>query len=254
MLPSPNHPLIPLNGSLIYYQGPTLGSGPLPAVIFFALSGRMSLFEDPFNQPVLRLAQQGIRVFSWDLPFHGPNQDPHKAMHHWAHEFIHRPSFLTDFLEICEQNIYYLIDEGIIDPNHLAVAGLSRGGFIATHLAARLPQIQVILGFAPLTQPQPLEELKEAAGTSFDQVALTALVDKLIHRRLRFYMGNRDMRVGTDFCYHFIRHLTEAAFNQGIRSPQVELILYPSVGHNGHGTPPFIFHEGADWMKRQLVM
>jgi pimeloyl-ACP methyl ester carboxylesterase len=253
-LPHNSPPLIPQHGlPPIYYQGPDLQYGALPAVLFFALSAQMSLFEDPFNQPVIRLSQQGIRVFSWDLPFHGPAFDPHDAMRQWAHEFVHHPSFISDFLDLCQCNIDYLIREGFIASQRLAVAGLSRGGFIATHLAARDPRLNIILGFSPLTEPQPLEELKLFQGSSFDQIALTSVVDHLVHARLRFYIGNHDIRVGTDACYQFIRTLTEAAVHKGIRSPAVELIIYPSIGHKGHGTPPSIFHEGADWIKQQLM-
>jgi esterase FrsA len=228
--------------------------GVRPSVIFFALSAYMSLFEDPFNQAVLLLSQQGIRVFSWDLPFHGEGQDPHKAMHHWAHEFIHHPSFIADFLDLCQNNIDYLIGQGLIDSQQLVVAGLSRGGFIATHLAARDSRIKTVLGFAPLTQLNPLEELKPFAAKSLDHLSLSALVDRLIHIRLRFYIGNHDTRVGTDTCFSFIHTLTGTAFSQGVRSPAVELMIYPSVGYKGHGTPPSIFHDGAEWMKRQLLI
>lgn len=248
----PHSSLQPIKGSHIYFQGPDLQMGATPAVFFFALSAQMTLFEDPFNQPVLRLNQAGIRVFSWDLPFHGAGQDPHKAMHYWAHEFIRNPSFIFDFLDLCQNNIDYLIKQQLIDPQCMGVAGLSRGGFVATHLAARDARIKTLLGFAPLTKPRPPEELKSFTETSFDKLALTTLVDQLIHKHLRFYIGNHDTRVDTDFCYSFIHTLTETAFNKGVRSPAVELIIYPSIGHHGHGTPLHIFHDGADWMKQQF--
>lgn len=248
----PLKPLIPPNGSPIYYQGPALHLGILPSVFFFALSAHMSLFEDPFNQSVLRLTQQGIRVFSWDLPFHGPDQSPQEAMQQWVQKFIHQPSFISDFLDLCQHHIQYLIDQGLVDSQQMAVVGLSRGGFIATHLAARDPRIQIVLGFAPLTHPQPLVELDTYPENLFEHLSLITLIDRLIHTRVRFYIGNHDTRVGTDACYQFIRSLTEKAIHQGIRSPSVELILYPSIGYKGHGTPPSIFHEGADWLKRQL--
>jgi len=251
-LPPPS-PLVPKHGSPIYYQGPDLRQGALPAVLFFALSAHATLFEDPFNQLVLHLSQQDIRVFSWDLPFHGQGLDPHEGIRQWAHEFVHHPEFIYDFLDICQHNIDYLEEQDLINTKSLGVAGLSRGGFIAAHLAARDSRLRTILGFAPLTQPHPLEELKHIGTDSFDQISLTAIVDGLIHTRLRFYIGNHDTRVGTTACFHFINTLTVAAFNQGIRSPAVELIIYPSIGYKGHGTPPSIFQDGAEWIKRQII-
>lgn len=248
-----NAPLIPLHGSPIYYQGPDLEAGLKPAVIFFALSAQMSLFVDPFNQPVLYLAQEDVRVFSWDLPFHGKEQDPQDAMRQWAQEFARNPRFVEEFMDICQENVHYLIEQGWINPQALAIAGLSRGGFMATHLAARDSRFKTVLGFAPLTQPQPLEEMHSHSIDSLERISLISLVDQLVHTQLRFYIGNRDTRVSTEACYQFIRALTEAAFTQGIRSPQVELIVYPSIGYKGHGTPPSIFEEGAEWIKRQLI-
>lgn len=252
-MPQINTPLIPLHGSPIYYQGPALEADKKPAVLYFALSAHMSLFVDPFNQPVVRLAQNDIRVFSWDLPFHSKEQDPQDAMRHWAQEFNRNPRFVDDFIDLCQENVNYLIEQGWVDPQALAIAGLSRGGFMATHLAARDPRFKIVLGFAPLTQPQPLEEIEHTSIDLLERIALSSLAPQLVHKQLRFYMGNRDTRVSTDACYQFIRTLTDTAFAQGIRSPQMDLILYPSIGYKGHGTPPFIFEEGADWIKRQLI-
>lgn len=250
----PPSPLIPPYGSPIYYQGVDLQKGTRPAVIFFALSAQMSLFEDPFNPSILRLSEQGIRVFSWDLPFHGPGQNPQDAMYHWAQSYVENPSFIFDFIDLCQINIDYLIAQKLVDPQYLAVAGLSRGAFIATHLAARDPRIKIVLGFAPLTYPQTLEEIPEMSAQSLEKIALISVVEHLIHVRLRFYIGNRDTRVGTDACYTFIQALTEIDFTKGIRSPPVELMIYPSIGHKGHGTPSSIFYEGADWLKQQLIL
>lgn len=252
-MPPHNHLLLTKKGDSIHFTGPSLDEGALPAVIYFALSAQQSLFEDPFNQPAARLSEQGIRVFSWDLPYHGPGLDPRNAMHQWAHAFIHNPGFISDFLDTSQQNVDFLIDQGHIDPKHMGIAGLSRGGFIAAHMSAQDSRFKTLLGFAPLTQPQPLEELKAYDGVSLERISLTSLVHSLIHTSLRFYIGNHDNRVGTDACYQFIHLLTETAIQNGIRSPSVELRIYPSIGYKGHGTPPSIFHEGADWMKQQLI-
>ncbi len=29
--------------------------------------------------------------------------------------------------------------------------------------------------------------------------------------------------------------------------------IYPSIGYKGHVTPPHIFFEGAEWIKRQFI-
>jgi alpha-beta hydrolase superfamily lysophospholipase len=245
--------LMTLDGPSIYYHGADIAEGLKPAILYFALSAEMSLYDDPFNQPVLEWAKNGIRVFSWDLPFHAKGMDPHQAMQHWAEEFAHNPLFLNHFIEACQKNIQFLIDLHLVDQASLAVAGLSRGGFIAAHLAAQNPHLKQVLGFAPLTAPQPIEELQSRSLEKFNEIALTKLADRLSDKQVRCYIGNHDIRVGTDACYAFIKTLTEQAFAKGIRSPQAELIIYPSIGHRGHGTPPHIFLDGARWLIDQLL-
>lgn len=228
------------SGSPIYYTGTSLEEGALPAVIYFALTGESSLFQDPFNQPVKKLNDAGIRVFSWDLPFHSAALSPQESIERWITEFSHSSTFLTDFIEFSQINVTQLESLGLIKKNCLGVMGLSRGAFIATHLAAKEPRIKAVTGFSPLTEPHP-------------SVSLSNLCSSLVHTPLSFYIGNNDTRVGTDLCYKFCRQLTNEALIHGVRSPAVELTLYPSIGHRGHGTPLSIFHQGADWLKQRLL-
>lgn len=251
--PLPNSILTPPHkGPPIYYRGPALSEGPRPAVLFFALSAHSSLYEAPFNQPVLAWIDQNIRVFSWDLPHHGPGLNHHEAMHRWAKDLAQSSSFISDFIDTCAHHVRYLIDQHYVEPASLAVAGLSRGGFIATHLAAQDNRIATILGFAPMTQAPHTEDCHTLAPQNIEAVNLIHLIDRLTHVRLRFYIGNRDKRVSTDACYAFIRALTEKMYAGGMRSPAVELTIYPSIGFKGHGTPPAIFQAGAEWLKAQL--
>ncbi len=48
--------------------------------------------------------------------------------------------------------IRHLIDQHVVDPEKIGAMGLSRGAFIASHIAALVPEIKHILGFAPLTR------------------------------------------------------------------------------------------------------
>jgi len=240
-------------GQSIFYLGPPISEGIKPTVIYFALSAEATLFQDPFNQPALEWAREGIRVFSWDLPFHGKSLDTQAAMFQWAVQFAQNSAFISNFIEECQNNLQFLKNENLIDSTRLAVAGLSRGGFMATHFAARQPDIGLVLGFAPLTQPESLEEFNTGSAQNYRSVELVNLVDQLTYTPLRFYIGNHDIRVKTDACFAFIKELTDRSFSKGVRSPQSELIIYPSIGHKGHGTPPEIFTDGAVWLKNRLL-
>jgi esterase FrsA len=137
----------------------------------------------------------------------------------------------------------------VIQPGCLAAAGLSRGGFIATHLAARYPQIKTVLGFAPATKLMELNGFPPEA----ERWDLEHQIPRLLKVRLKFYIGNRDIRVGTSTAFQFCHHLTEQKFKNGERTPQVEFSMFPSIGHKGHGTPMGVFLDGAEWVRNILM-
>lgn len=240
-------------GLSIYHSGPPLDRGPLPAFFYFALSGSESLDLNPFNQAVTFLDRTKIRVFSFSLPGHEAGGDHKLGMIHWAEGLQQSPSYLEEFLQRAVVNVDYLIAKGWIDPRHIAAGGLSRGGFIATHLAARHPDINTVVGYSPLTALRQLNEFSKLTPHLLHQINLENQIPKLLFKSVRYYIGNRDIRVGTPICFDFIYKLTEAAYHNGLRSPNTELIIYPSIGHKGHGTPPSIFEAGAQWLSSQLV-
>lgn len=232
----------------LQFIGPPLSEGPLPAIFFFAISGRDSLHLDPFNQPVSHWKKFPIRIFSMDLPAHGPGEDKMEAMAAWSEGLTRDPigyfePFFFRFGVVLEQL------SGVIEPGRLAVAGISRGGFIATHLAARYHQIKAVLGYAPAVKLMELNGFPAEA----ERWDLEHLIPKLLNVKLKFYIGNRDIRVGTGPAFHFCQQLAEQKFKNGERSPQVEFSMFPSIGHKGHGTPPEVFLEGAEWARQALL-
>lgn len=251
--------LIDSHGTPVYYTGIGPEGGPLPAFIYFSLSGEESLNLAPYNQPAQTLANEPLRVFSFDIPAHGNDFDKFKAMQKWADWFQAGDYFLENFFQQVTDAIQWLIEIEMIDPQKIAVGGLSRGGFIATHIAAREMRIQSLLCYAPLTQLESLAEFKEfshlpAFERRTDVLNLKHLVEKLTHlKHTRFYIGNHDTRVDTDACYQFIRSFSEKIHEKKARHCAVELNITPSIGHKGHGTAPHIFEEGALWVKKNLL-
>jgi len=229
------------------FLGPSLKEGPLPAVFYFALSARDSLHLDPFNQPARFLSAYPLRVFSMTLPGH--HLDKAEALGDWAKEIKKGHNILETFSAQAVQVIEKLIAQNVIKRGKLGVAGLSRGGFIGCHVAAKTPLVSHILGFAPLTK---LSHLKEFEGMDVAPLELSHLVPHLSNRHLRFYIGNHDTRVGTEHCFHFFSSLVEDAYRKKIRTSPLELIIGPSVGHQGHGTLPPVFRAGAQWLAEQL--
>lgn len=240
----------------IFYTGLGREGGPLPAFFYFALSGEESLSLHPYNQPVTHLQDAPLRIFSLTLPGHGPGFDRLKAMEYWAEEMQVGNYPIENFIENTLKAIEWLISTEMVDPNHMATGGLSRGGFVATHMAAREKRFRTLLGLAPLTRLKEFVEFQKEQGLQAhaERLNLDHLVEHLTHlHHVRFYIGNRDTRVGTDACYHFIRTLSEKVHEKHARHSHVELMITSSLGHKGHGTAPHIFNEGAEWVKYTLI-
>lgn len=237
----------------LLFQGPPLDVGPLPALFYFTLSAEDSLLIDPYNQPAAFLSSYPMRIFSIDLPHHGKGLSALDAMEKWATDILHGNDTITAFIEKMKFAIHELIHRHVIKKEALGICGLSRGAFMATHVAAKVPEISAIVGFAPLTQ---LTFAKEFANLKDEPIArslnLENCIPSLIGKSLRFYIGNRDIRVGTAHCFHFIEKLADASFHHRIRSAPVELIIGPSIGHMGHGTSNPAFQDGAKWLAHKL--
>lgn len=235
----------------LYHTGPALDHGPLPSLFYFAISGPDSLTLDPFNQPVQFLHGKMIRVFSMTLPGHENNLPATGAMAIWAEEMSHGIDRVSPFLDSIQLAVDFAIREKFVDPHKMATAGLSRGGFIAAHLAARDERFRFLLGYAPLTR---LTRIKEYAHLQHNPLALsfdlTHLAEKLTDRHVRLYIGNNDTRVGTRECFDFAMSVVE---HKKVRSSQVELFITPSIGQMGHGTSPEVFRQGADWITANLT-
>lgn len=241
------------SGTTWSFIGPALEQGPMPALFYFALSFHESLAVDPFNQPVVHLADKQIRIFSLDLPSHGHDLPATQAIKAWAESFMLGDDPLTPFIEKIKNSIYELLEQDVLIENQIGVMGLSRGGLIACHVAAKIPFIRYILGFAPLTHLNfSLEFADLKDRPEVEAFSIEALKDQLYDRHIRFYIGNRDLRVGTTLCFESIKQLVETAFMNKMRSPQIELIISPSIGHLGHGTPKETFELGADWIGSKL--
>ena len=234
------------------YVGPDISEGKLPAIFYFSLSAKESLTLDPFNQPVTFLADLPLRVFSMTIPGHEEGRDPKEAVGYWASEMAKGNALIPAFVKECSEAATYLVENEIA--SDLSVAGLSRGAFIACHVAAINPAVKRILGFAPLTRLSHAKEFEEMADQKEVQaLALENLKGKLYDRKLRFYIGNHDRRVGTEHTFSFISKLSDAAFENRIRSSPIELIIGPSTGFMGHGTSPEVFKSGAEWLQSEVL-
>jgi len=236
----------------VYHTGPALEQGQLPSIFYFALSGPDSLTLDPYNQPVQFLQDHQIRFFSLTLPAHEEGLSPHNALTVWTDEMVKGVDLLHPFFDAVESAVEYVVQQKLADPHKLGVAGLSRGGFVASHVAARDKRFRHILQFAPVTR---LEKAKEFHALQnhpiLHSLDLFKLAPRIADRNIRLYIGNRDTRVDTRSCFEFAMHLVDHAHT---KFPPISLFINSSIGQYGHGTPPEIFREGANWLADCLTI
>ena len=237
-------------GTTIYHLGPPLSQGALPTVFYFALTGEESLSLQPFAQVPLFLSSKNFRVFSLTLPYHKEKLSHMKSMEKWAEALSEGTDFISPFIEDCLDAIDFVIKEGFTDPKRLATAGISRGGYIASLLGAKESRVSFILGFAPVTD---LTTLQRFDFMKNDPYSIVAIKDQLVSKQIKYYIGNRDERVGTERCFESLLSVIDAAAKTGIRSPRIELVMYPSIGYKGHGTPDKAFIDGATWLSNKFT-
>lgn len=233
----------------IRYVGPDITSGPMPLILYFSIRAQESLTLDPYNQPVHFVEGNDLRVFSITLPGHFEGQDKFKAMKYWSEHLDE----LDSFIQKSHSFISHLVDKKITEDQKIATMGLSRGGLIATHLLAH-QNISASLSFAPVTDLKALLEFDHPKPENFiSKLSLENQMEHLYAKKIRYYIGNRDLRVGTKSAFHWVESLANYAYDQRVRSPQIELFIVPSTGQFGHGTLPHTFEEGAKWLKKQIV-
>lgn len=287
-----------------YAGGPPMDDASpvaLPCVIYFALTAEQSLELAPFNQLVRLLLRGGdmssvrtaanahpkdparaadmaaetdraahLRVLSVTLPYHGDMAANENALAQWAARYQEGADVVSFFTRKASEALDSLVERGHVDPNHVYVAGLSRGGLLACHLAMRSKHISTVLAFSPVTRLTDLQEFKhfnppdgenhdehtplpDASRRKVEEVSLLSdrCVDGLSECTVRVYSGNADTRVGTRNCFDLSAALADRAREKNIRSPPHEYIMYCSLGRDGHGTSGDVFAVGARWLLRK---
>lgn len=240
------------------FFGPSLSAGPLPALFYFALSAQDSLALDPFNQPVTylkHLTHTSLRIFSVTIPGHENHLPKEKALETWAHAIKQGKDPITPFIQAIGHILDYLFEQHALVKEKIALAGLSRGGYIATLAAARYPCCKIVLGFSPMIRLDRAKEFADIQNSPLvDALSLVHTLPHLTQTQIKYYIGNRDTRVGTKAVFEWISSLAQLAHDTRAKNGSFQLMMHDSVGLMGHGTPPHIFEEGAQWIQNMLSL
>ncbi|MDA0833908.1 MAG: prolyl oligopeptidase family serine peptidase [Planctomycetota bacterium] len=244
-----------------------LGDKPdAPAPTLFVFGGDMhsALVGVDVNHIGRRLIPHGYLCVSLDVPCHGSDVRPGETpggLVGWKDRIVNGENLVKSFTNNVSSVLDYLIKEKFSDPEHVAISGTSRGGFMAFHAGAADERVKQVIAFAPVTNLGALTEFK---GTETDERvqahSTIHLADKLVGKPLWIVIGNDDNRVSTDDCLATGREIIKQS--KGKLNPvPVEIRLVGTTDHRLHAVPTPQFgqlcaphEEAAKWLLLQRIV
>jgi esterase FrsA len=228
------------------------GSKPAPTLFFFAGAATSTLLSGDFTKCGHLLMKDGVLLVAIDIPAHGDDVrkgEPPGGINGWRHRLEKGEDPIRPFTKKVSKVLDYLVKEGYTDPKRVGAVGTSRGGFIASHVAAADPRFQAIVQFAPVTDLLAVREFKGLEKHALTTgLHVTHLTYKLAGRSFWFCIGNNDTRVSTDETIAFTRKLVRAAEAKKAKL-DVYLVVAPTPGHTIHKTA---HDEAATWLRQRL--
>jgi dienelactone hydrolase len=226
---------------------------PAPTLFGFASDIKTTLTDPKYNRVGLKLAEQGYLCVALDAPCHGNDNKEHlpNELEGWRQRLERGDDLLGQFNAKCTKVLDHLVAQGYTDPARVAVAGTSRGGFLALHFAAAEPRVQVAAAFAPVTVVRALREFNGIAGDAAraaDAMNAVNVAEKLAGRPIWICIGNNDGRVGTDHAIALTRKLVELSRTAN-KSAQIELHV---TATEGHSTRPTAHAEAAAFIAARM--
>jgi esterase FrsA len=237
---------------------------PAPTVLLLAHSLETMQADPHYTDAGRLLTPYGFIGVALDPPAHGEDLRPGEpggmagGMVAWRQRLDRGEDFISPFIDHARRVLDYMIKERYTDAARIGVIGISRGGFLAGHLAAADARIKVIVGLSPLVDLMALTEFRGTPrADAAEKLALIHLAPKLAGRSFWVGIGNTDERVDADRAIAFTRALVRASVGlEDHPVVPVELVVGPAVhaGSFGHYSVEQADALAADWILRQFDM
>ncbi len=227
-------------------------AAPAPTLFIFGSTIEESLGDAYCRQCGNQLAEQGYVCVSLDLPCHGKDEREGEpaGLSGWSHRAVKGEDFMAPMVARAKKVLDHLIAEGYTDPAKVAACGVSRGGFVAGHIAAADERVKCVAAFAPVTD---LTALSEFHGTGENplvrSLSFLQKADELAGRAVWLVIGDQDARVSTDRTIELARRITAASL-AAKKESRVELHVMPDA--RGHAIPDSSAARASDWIAAQL--
>lgn len=201
-------------------------------VFFFSLSASDSLNLSPFCHPVDTLLDNGLHVISTTLPDHENNNRPYPISDIWGGKTNTIEQFLNDLQTS-------ILEISSIFPPPYGAMGISRGGFIALHLASMMKEISSVCCFSPMLSVK-------------EKLSIFPIKKHLTTKKIHFFVGHNDTLINTKDVINLSHEITSLAQEKKQHNVNIQTTIFPSIGRHGHGTPDPIFQQGAQWITNNL--
>jgi len=208
-------------------------TSPAPTLFIFQGSIDQAMREPIYTEVARILATHGYIGVILDAPAHGEDRrkDEPNELAAWCRRIEQDEDLVGGFITRSRAVLDHLIRENTTDPNRIAAAGTSRGGFLAFHFAAAEPRIRCVGGISPVTDLGALHEFHATTRrAAVDALSLSRLAPRLAKRPVWISIGNQDSRVGTENAIAFSRTLVAATGAESARIP-VDLVVHATPGH-----------------------
>lgn len=206
-----------------------------PALLLtFAMDRATSLGKQPYSFAAEHFVAHGHRAASFDLPNHGDRIDKYgEAIEGMRNAFVAGDDPFAAFVADGAAVIDACIARGIANPGRIAVAGTSRGGYMALRLLAADRRVTAGAGFAPVTDWRELREFAaDRDRADVAELQLTRFVPGMIGKRVFIAIGKTDTRVSTQRCEDFVAALADANRAGGKDPGLVAFHLTDDPGHS----------------------
>lgn len=159
------------------------------------------------------LVQQGWACASLDLPSHGKQVlpgEPAGGIAGWRWRTDRGIDWVEESQRRIEDMVQYLEKGGLANATGVAIAGISRGGYLSAQYAARSPpeRVAAVGLLSPVTNLSLLSEFaaeNRSMQTILRPMDVAAQAAKLAPKNIFAIIGDEDPRVFTDSCVSMMR-------------------------------------------------
>ncbi|HAI12798.1 MAG TPA: hypothetical protein DCM28_13905 [Phycisphaerales bacterium] len=197
-------------------------------------------------RPMLRA---GHYAASFTLPYHKELADP--AMGRELEAFVTAMQQGIDVFGQIRKVGQKLIDHVtetmmLVEPNHVVIAGTSRGGISALHVMSNDDRIQAAALVCPVTDLSRLSEFSKLTGNPlFNQSHAMSLMDTVVDRPIWITINQSDERVDEKACLSFAQALAQ----KNLQQPTP--VIWPDTGH---AVPLQAYEQGGEFLRDWITV